>query len=164
MKNLKNYDEFNKVNEGFELFGMEVVIPIGDVVGGALAIFFLVAFGLALGVAKVKFWVKDILRDKRKRRALKSASAIINKYKDDIVKDFIHKLRLEVDNQESFYRGKISKIYTDMMIYLKGKMTKDDEKEFDIQMRELGLTEGGYVGPDVKNFVYKDVWERKNII
>lgn len=162
MKNIKSYKEYAKVNEEFQIFGMDVVITLGELIEGSIVVIFLVGLGLALGVAHVNHWIGQIIRDKRKRKALKSTSAIILKYKDDIVKDYIHQLRLKVNDEMSWLRGDVAKLYKETLKYIENKMSEEDKQEFNNQMDELGLSKDDYVGMNVKHFVSDDVWERKN--
>jgi len=138
---IKRFKDYEKVNEEFQIFGMDVVITLGELIEGA-ALIIVISLGLAyFGYAGLKYWLKDIISDKRKIKSLKKLSKIVNKYKDDKVDGYIHDINTAIYHIKTD-KGDVvmtRKKYIELSDYLKNKMSKEDRIEYENVLDVLGI-------------------------
>lgn len=145
MNNIKNYTEYNKVNEELQIFGMDVVITLGELVGAATTIFSIAAVGAFFGYMSLKSWLSDILSDKKRVKALKRLSILIEKYRDEVVDGYIHNLKTYIHYVKTHEQNKkIENDYTELANHLRDKMTEEDKVEYDSLMDEIGMWGDSY--------------------
>jgi len=146
MENIKNYNEFNKINEEFSIFGMDVVITLGELVEGSLVVLCLAA-GLGIfGFLKMKTWLRGIVSDRKRIKALKRLGMFLDKYKDETINDYMHTINTQIHRiKTDMGRDKsIENYYTKLATYLREKMTEEDKIEYDSLMDEIGMWGSDY--------------------
>lgn len=141
MENLKNYNDFNKINEEFQIFGMDVVITLGELVGAATTLFAIAGVGAFFGYISLKSWIRELLSDRKRIKALKRLGMLLEKYKDETINDYMHTINTQIHRiKKDMGRDKsIENYYTKLATYLREKMTDEDKMEYDALMDEIGM-------------------------
>lgn len=141
MNNLKTYEQYSKVNEEFSIFGMDVVITLGELVEGAIAIIVIAAFLTFFGYYSFKIWIQDLIKSRSKIKALKELGVLINKYRDETIDNYVRKIASEIRRikRDEVKFGMLRTDYEELSSYLNRKMTRDDVTKYHELLIKLGL-------------------------
>jgi len=135
MDNLIKFDEFKekeKVNEEFDIFGFDVVITLGELVGSVIAAAFIVGAASFFGYMSIRSWLRGISTNRKLLKDLKRLAKLLEKYKDDKIDGYLHSLKTKIHYIKSNERNKdVALDWKKISNYLKSKMSEGDKEEYE---------------------------------
>ena len=137
MEHIKSFNDYNSVNEEFTFFGMDVVVLLSEYLKIWGTIAFIAVFSTAIGYMSLKSWLSDIISVRRKINDIKKLINIIEKYKDDVVDNYIHDLKTLLQdiktektsakiNGVSMWNYNYQRYAEKLTNYLESKMSEED--------------------------------------